>query len=212
MQGAVNIQISHWLHTKWFPVTFKQSTKVSQCVYSSSVGSTSMSDSCPTLMCPSTYRPPFFRSFTKWISGHEDRGFPTKSSIWGLQNLTWSFRESSNSKYFRTWTEKQEIEHTLPLQLSTLPALTFPPEWVIPWQTHFPSALIKIVLVPVSTLSLLNFRNLVPLDLSASPVISLHVETVFQHGLLLSCLVYTSCSLQTLTVNRNLYWSWSFYY
>jgi hypothetical protein len=89
-----------------FPVTFKQSTKVSQCVYSSSVGSMSMSDNFPTLMWPSTYRPPFFRSFTKWMSGHEDRGFPTKSSIWGLQNLTWSFRESSISKYFRTWREK----------------------------------------------------------------------------------------------------------
>lgn len=41
--------------------------------------------------------------------GQDDRGLATINNIWGLQNFMWLFRESNNSKYFRTCTQYYEM-------------------------------------------------------------------------------------------------------
>lgn len=83
-------------------LTLRWSMRASQCSVSSRATSASLSSSEPIFTWPRTYKPDFFRSLTKSISGQADLGLPTSRSICGLQNLTCALRESNSNRYFRT--------------------------------------------------------------------------------------------------------------
>ena len=57
----------------------------------------------PHTLVPITYSPPFFMSLRKEMWGMQDLGFWQRKRMEGLQNLTWSLRESSISRYFLTY-------------------------------------------------------------------------------------------------------------
>lgn len=72
------------------------------------------------------------RSLTKSMRRGLPRGFCTISSICGRQNLTWSFRTSSISRYFLTWVEGQQVRsppsfNTLPRRDAKPKAISSPP-------------------------------------------------------------------------------------